>query len=189
MACQNFDKKNVGVAFSPYTKYKVNGAVPYFNSYSTDEIKRMLAVVSSKFLHIATYGMGVANYNVDKPWDQADSSALVARAASNLNKEKGSTVVDVAIGIFQNENQKIQDTEVNHAFDAADDANGRYKGTVWGVVFTNEYITDDRTGQKVLGMIRNDKNRAHGKGLTVGTRVNVCDQILNSSSKLFKGRL
>lgn len=144
----------------------------------------MLAVVSTKFLHIATYGMGVADYNVNKPWDQADSSALVAQAAANLNKEKNSKVVDVAIGIYQSEDQNIQSAEVNHAFDAADDANGRYADTVWGIVFTNEYIVDQRTGEKVLGMIRYDKNRAKTKNLKVGTRVNTCDQILNSGSQL-----
>ncbi len=145
----------------------------------------MLALVSTKFLHVATYGMGVASYNLYKPWNQADSSALVAQAAANLNNERKAKVIDVAIGIYQSEDQNIQNAEVNHAFDAADDANGRFRSTVWGLVFTNEYITDQRTGQKVLGMIRYDKNRAKSKNLKIGTRVHVCDQILNSGSQLY----
>lgn len=182
---QNFNRAYVGVAFGPYTKYAENGNIPWFNSYSTDELKRMLAVINTKFLHVTTYGMGVGSYNVYKPWDQADSSALIARASANLNKERSNKVIDVAVGIYQSEDQNIQNAEVNNAFSASDDANGRYGGTVWGLIFTNEYITDDRTGQKVLGMMKYDKDRARQKGLKIGTRINICGEILNKNSHLF----
>lgn len=183
---QNFDRNNVGVAFGPYTKYAENGQIPWFNSYSVDELKRMLAVINTKFTHIATYGMGVSSYNVNNAWDNADSSALIARAAANLNRDRGQKAIDVAIGIYQSNDRNIQNAEVNHAFDAADDANGRFGGTAWGLVFLNEYIVNDATGQKVLGMIRYDKNRAHNKGLKVGTRIHVCGEILNRGSHLYQ---
>jgi len=181
--CQNFNKQYVGVAFGPYTKY----GNALWNSYSTEEIERMLSVVSSKFLHISTYGMGVNQWNYNHAWDKSDSSCLIARAAANLNNQKRSTVVDVAIGIYQSETQNYQNAEVNNAFSAAIDANHRHPGTVWGLIFTNEYFDNQHVdrAKKVLGMIQYDKARAIKNGLKVGTRSHVCGEILNKYSNLY----
>jgi hypothetical protein len=58
--------------------------------------------------------------------------------------------------------------EIDNAFSAIDDANAAFGGTVWGITFTNEYIVDQSTGQRVLQMIRDNKGRAHDKGVKVG---------------------
>lgn len=146
----------------------------------------MLSVVSTKFQHITTYDVGIASFNVTTPVSDADSTALIPQAAAFLNKERKAKVIDVAIGIFQNENENIQNSEVNVAIDVAQDANGRFPNTVWGLVFTNAYINDERTAEKVLELIRNHKERAKLYKLKVGTRVNICDKILDSDSEIFE---
>ncbi len=72
--------------------------------------------------------------------------------------------------MYQNEDPKIMQAEIKNAFLAAEDANRIKAGTVWGLVFTNEYVVNQQTGQKVLDMIRINKDRAHSMGLRVGTR-------------------
>lgn len=188
MLCQQFDKDNVGVAFSPYTKatQRENGLIPAFNSYSREELTRQLAVVSTKFKHITTYDVGIASFNVTIPVSDADSTALVPQAAAYLNRDRKANVIDVAIGIFQNENESIQNSEVDIAISVAQDANGRFPHTVWGLVFTSNYVTDGRTCEKVLDLIRSNKERAKLYQLQVGIRVNICDHILDNDSELFE---
>ncbi|XP_037042191.1 uncharacterized protein LOC119078659 [Bradysia coprophila] len=186
--CQNFDKANVGVTFGPYTKtiQKENGLIPAFNSYSREELTRMLAVVSTKFKHITTNDVGIASFNITIPVSYADSTALIPQAAAFLNRERNANVIDVAIGVFQNENENIQNSEVNLAIDVAQDANGRFPNTVWGLIFTNDYVKDGRTAEKVLDLISNNKDRARLYNLKVGTRVSTCDQILDIESELYE---
>ena len=170
----------MAVAFSPYTKQWEGNQLPFWNSYSLQDVKDMLNVVNSKFTYIATYSMGVASYNKDKPWDQADSSCLVPRAAAQINREKSQLALKVAQGVYQNEDQSLQQKEIDNAFSAAQDANGIFGNTVWGLVFTNEYFTNEGTGNRILSMIRDNKQRARQLGLKVGTRIHVCGQIMNS---------
>lgn len=73
--------------------------------------------------------------------------------------------------------------EINNAFSAAQDANSIFPGTVWGLVFTNEYVTDGNNGPRVLQMIRDNKNRAHQMGLRVGTRVHTCGEIWGGNNQ------
>ncbi|XP_054163255.1 uncharacterized protein LOC128961070 [Oppia nitens] len=179
---QNFNRDYVGVAFSPYTKHWVGKTLPYWNSYSLQDIKDMLNVVNGRFRSIATYGMGVAPYNVNNRWDQTDSNCLVARAAASINSDKKQNALRVAQGINQNEDQNIQNKEIDNAFSAAQDANGIYGNTVWGLIFTNEYFTNELTGNRILNLIKSHKNRAKQMNLKVGTRIHVCGLILNSGS-------
>lgn len=134
--------------------------------------------------------MGVKDYNVNKKWDLADPSALVPRAAAFLNKDRHQLAIDVAIGVDQSKIPIIQNAEVNNAFSAAAEANQLYPKTVWGLVFTNEYITNDNEGigkgEKVLGMMRYEKKRAMTANLRIGTRINICGVMLtDKGSKLY----
>ena len=142
----------------------------------------MLSVVNSRFTHIATYGMGVAGYNQNNRWDQADSNCLVARAAATINREKNQNAIRVAQGINQIEDQNLQNKEIDHAFSAAQDANAIHGNTVWGLTFTNEYFTNEATGNRIISMLRSHKARAHQMGLKVGTRIHVCGIIMNGGS-------
>ena len=142
----------------------------------------MLNVVNTRFTYISTYGMGVAAYNKDNRWDQSDSNCLVARAAAQINRQKNQNALRVSQGVNQIEDQSLQQKEINNAFSAAQDANGIHGSTVWGLVFTNEYFTNEGTGNRILGMIKNNKNRAHQMGLKVGTRIHVCGLIMNGGS-------
>jgi len=120
----------------------------------------------------------VAPYNDGKPWDQCDSNALIARAAAQINSQYNSVVLSVSQGIYQHPGDPdSMSREIDNAFSAAADANSIFQGTVWGLTFTNEWVTDSNNGPQVLQMIQNNADRAHGMGLMVGTRVNTCDQI------------
>lgn len=161
-----------GVAFSPYVKRNVN-----WDTYSLEEIKQMLRVILNYHNAVSTYGMGVAGYNNGKPWDRCDSNALIARAAAQINRDSRSVVLSVSQGIFQHDDSNLQQREINNAFSAAQDANSIWGGTVWGLTFTNEWVTDSNNGPKVLDMIRKNKAKARGMGLKVGTRVHTCGEI------------
>lgn len=130
--------------------------------------------------------MGVNKWNVNNPWDQADSNCLVARAASQLNRARNRLDLKVNIGAFQNSNERIMQKEITAAFDAAADANSNFRGTVWGITFTNEYISNESEGNRVLRMISQNKNKAKSQGLKLGTRTQICQVILSNSDRLFK---
>ncbi|KAJ6644297.1 hypothetical protein Bhyg_09264 [Pseudolycoriella hygida] len=174
--CQNINY--FGVAFSPYVRSD-NAA---WSSYTVEDLKKMLRILLTKHNAVATYSMGVDGWTLSKPWDQANSNCIIARAASQINKERQSVVLSVAQGIFQSDNPAIQAAEINNAFLAAQEANQIWRGTVWGLVFTNEYV-NQQNGQKVLDMIRSNKNRANSMGLRVGTRIQICGEIWNGPNQ------
>ena len=119
-------------------------------------------------------------WNVNAPWDQADSNCLIARAAAKINQENKRIVISVNQGIHQIDDGNQQNKEIQNAFAAAQEANSIYPGTVTGITFTNEYVTDPGRGSTVLSMIRNNKNR----GFRVGTRIHTCGEIHNPNSAL-----
>lgn len=180
----DFNKDYLGVAFSPYTKQWEGNTIPPWNSYGIDDVKNALALVSTKFRSVTTYSMGVNTWNVNNPWDQADSNCLIARAAAQLNRERNLVDLNVNIGAYQNDDERIMEKEIDAAFDAAADANSIFKGTVWGITLTNEYIMNESQGSRVLGMLTQNKYRANLRGLDIGTRTQMCHVILNDSDPL-----
>ncbi|CAL8116678.1 unnamed protein product [Orchesella dallaii] len=168
-----------GAAYSPYVKS--DGS--HWNSYSLEDIKKMMRIMLTYHNAISTYSMGVNQWNVDGPWDKADSNCLIARAAAEVNRDYNTVVLSVSIGIFQNDDPNIQQKEIDNAFLAAEDANRIRAGTVWGLVFTNEYVGAGNAGQKVLNMIQSNKARAQSMGLKVGTRTQICTQIWNGQNR------
>ena len=175
----------MGVGFEPYVKNWVGGSTGYWNSYSLQDVKNMLNVVNTRFTSIATYSMGTASYNVNNNWDSLDSNCLVARAAAQINSQKGFVAISVSQGIYQNSDYNIQQKEISNAFLAAQDANGIYPKTVWGLTFTNEYLTDVSSGNQIWKMITDNKVKATQMGLKVGTRIHVCGIIMNSSDSIY----
>ena len=164
------------MAFSPYTDIAPGRN---WDQYSVDDILSKLSVIRNYFSIISTYGMGVADYNRGKNWDQCDSNALIARAASILNQQGGGPKLTVNIGVFQL-GDADQQREIDNAYAAAAEANSRSPGTVTGITFTNEYIHSVADGERVLGMIRGNKNR----GLPVGTRTEICGVYTNKEDPL-----
>ena len=57
-----FNRNYTGVGFSPYVKNWIlendKPTVAKWHTYTLDEIKVLLSVVSKKFSHISTYGIG-----------------------------------------------------------------------------------------------------------------------------------
>lgn len=169
--CQ--DINYFGVGYSPY----VRSDGSYWNTYTIEEISQMLRIVLTNHNSISSYSMGVSEWNYNGPWDQADANCLIARASAQINRDHNAVVLSLSQGIYQNDNPTIQQVEINNAFLAAQEANSIRPGTVWGLTFTNEYIVNWSTGQRVLDMIRNNRDRARSMGLRVGTRIHICGEI------------
>lgn len=177
---QTFNKQYVGVAYSPYVKNFEGTATPYWNSYTLDDLKQQLRIVSSKFTSISTYSMGINQWNVNSPWDQADANCLVARAAAQLNQGHASPLITVNLGVIQNSDPAQQAAEIKNVYSAANEANALYPGTVTGVTFTNEYFVNTAQGEQILAMINEGKKN----GLRVGTRIHTCGVIWDNNSEL-----
>lgn len=108
---------------------------------------------------------------------------MIARGAAQINRDYGHVVLSISQGIYQHTDGNLQNREIDNAFSAAADANNIKSGTVWGLVFTNEWVTDGSNGPKVLDMIRRNKDRAHRMGLKVGTRVHTCGEIWGGNNQ------
>lgn len=115
--------------------------------------------------------------NVNKRWDRTDSNCLVARAAAIINEEVNHLKLSITQGIAQHDNQLLQETEIENAFTAAKDANRIFRGTVRGLIFTNDFVKDPISGQKVYDMLRENRERAHSLSLKIGTRISNCHEI------------
>ena len=180
----------LGVAFSPYvgpwTGQAPNAKVPDWNSYSQQDIVRMLEVIAPHFDKISTYSMGVAGYYPPTtPWNQVDSNCLVAGAAAQLNHQMGKLVIQVAQGIYQHTDAGLQQREIEAAFSAANAANAVYPNTLTSLVFTNEYVVDAATSNAVNAMIVKYKQRAQQLGVKVGVRSHTFGEIANPQSHFY----
>ena len=114
----------IGVTFSPYvghwTGTAPNAKVPLWNSYSKQDIVRMLEVIAPQFNKISTYSMGYAGYYPPTtPWHQLDSNCHVAGAAAQLNRQTGKVAIEVAQGIYQQPLPAHQQAEIKAAFSAS----------------------------------------------------------------------
>jgi exo-beta-1,3-glucanase (GH17 family) len=183
--------KFLGVTFQPYvgkwTGSAPNAKTPFWNSYSQQDIVRMLEVIASQFNKIATYGMGIAGYYPPTtPWNQVDSNCHVAGAAAQLNQQRGKVAIEVALGIYQQSDGALQQREIEAAFSAAQAANAVYPNTVTSLVFTNEYTIDAQTTNAVNAMIAANKQRAHNQNIKVGVRSHTFGQIANPNSSYYK---
>ena len=181
----------LGVAFSPYIGHwrgnPPNAQVPDWNSYSQQDIVRMLEVIASQFNKISTYSMG---YNPQwhlptTPWNQVDSNCLVAGAAAQLNQQMGKLAIQVAQGIYQLEDAGLQQAEIEAAFSAAKAANALYPNTLTSLVFTNEYLVDAQKTNAVNAMIVNNKEKAHNLNIKVGVRSHTFGEITNPQSHFY----
>ena len=180
----------LGVAFSPYigrwTGNAPNAKVPLWNSYTQQDIVRMLEAIAPNFRKISTYGIGYAPYYPPTtPWNQLDSNCLVAGAAAQLNRQMGRVAIEVAQGIYQHSDPAVQQIEINAAFSAAESANASYPNTVTSFIFTNEYITDAQTTNAVNAMIVANKQKARERGIKVGVRSHTFGHIANPNSPFY----
>ncbi len=177
----------LGVAFSPYvgawSGTSPRASTPPWNSYSQEDIVRMLETIASSFDKISTYGMGYAGYYPPgTPWNQVDSNCRVAGAAALLNQRRGQRVIEVSQGIYQQSTPELQQAEIGAACTAAQDANAVFPHTVTSLVFTNEYVTDTATTNAVLAMLTANKPAAKALGLKVGVRSQTFGQLTNPAS-------
>jgi len=86
-------------------------------------------------------------------------------------------VLSISQGIYQQDTDDLQNREIENAFAAVSEANSVFPGTVYNLIFTNEFVTDGSNGPRVLNMIRNNKRRANEMGVRVGTRIHTCGEI------------
>ncbi|MEG4055284.1 MULTISPECIES: glycosyl hydrolase family 17 protein [unclassified Microcoleus] len=177
----------LGVAFSPY----VGPANQLWNSYSQQDIVRMLEIIEPYFNKISTYSMGYDGYPPTTPWNQVNSNCHIVGAAAQLNQLRGKIAFEVSQGIYQQTNQQqqidmaLQQAEIDAAFAAASLANTSYPNTVTSFVFTNEYVTDAEKANAVNQMIVANKEKAHNLGIKVGVRSNTFGEIANPNSAYY----
>ncbi len=57
----DFDRRKTGIAFSAYVKGLENGVIPWWDTYSLENVKTMLEVISGKFSRVVTFGVGSNN--------------------------------------------------------------------------------------------------------------------------------
>jgi len=177
----------LGVAFSPY----VGPANQLWNSYSQQDIVRMLEIIEPYFNKISTYSMGYGGYPPTTPWHQVDSNCHIAGVAAELNQLRGRIAIEVSQGIYQLTNQQqqidmaLQQVEIDAAFAAASLANTSYPNTVTSFVFTNEYVTDAEKANAVNQMIVANKEKAHNLGIKVGVRSNTFGEIAHPHSPYY----
>jgi exo-beta-1,3-glucanase (GH17 family) len=180
----------LGVTFQPYIGQWMgtppNATTPQWNSYSLEDVGRMLEVIASRFSRISTYSMGCAPYYPpETPWDRVDSNCHVATAAAELNKLRGQVVIEVAQGIYQQADAGLQQREIEAAFSAASTANSVFPNTVTSLVFTNEYVVDADTANAVNATIAANKDKARALSLKVGVRSHTFGNIANPSSSFY----
>ncbi|WP_375500266.1 hypothetical protein [uncultured Nostoc sp.] len=181
----------LGAAFQPYVGHWIrtspNATTPLWNSYSQQDIVKMLEVIASQFSKISTYSMGYAGYYPPTtPWNQVDSNCHIAGAVAQLNKRRGQVVIEVAQGIYQQSDAALQQVEIEAALRAAKEANAVFHNTVTSFVFTNEYIVDAQTTNAVNAMILANKQKAHNLNIKVGVRSNLFEKITDSNSSFYK---
>ena len=79
----------------------------------------------------------------------------------------------MAQGIYRTENETVPDAEIRNAFHAAQDANKIYPGTVWGLIFFNQF-KNEKTGEVTMNNIKKWKAKAVEHNLKIGARVSYC---------------
>lgn len=176
----------LGVAFGPYigpwTGTPPQATTPPWNSYSRQNIVRMLEIIAPSFNKISTYGMGYAGYYPPTtPWDQVDSNCHIAGAAAQVNQQQGKVAIAVSQGIYQQPTPDLQQAEIAAAFTAAEAANSVFANTITTIVFTNKYVTDSTTTNAVTAMLTANKSKARGLNLKVGVRSQTFGQLTNPS--------
>jgi hypothetical protein len=112
-----------------------------------------------------------------------DANCVVARAAAEINREANRSLISVAQGIYQSDDEWIQETEIGDAFRAAEDANKIYPGTVWGLIFFNLHVENEDNGEVTLAKIKQYKAKATASGLKIGTRIRTCGGYTNGGGK------
>ncbi|CAL8122674.1 unnamed protein product [Orchesella dallaii] len=177
----SIQKEIVFIRFSPYfgVEYGPNVESRADDKYSIDEIKKMLKVILTKSNSILTYSMGIW-YSKHTGSLGETSYSLTATAAAQLNKEYNKQLLSISQGasiLLDGENSAQPDIE--NAFLSAQQANGIYFNTVSSITFRvgAGYVEDQQSGQRAITEIRKQKLRAHGMGLKVGIRVNICGDI------------
>jgi glucan 1,3-beta-glucosidase len=174
----------LGAAFQPYvaqwTGDSPQARTPPWNSYSQQDIARMLETIAPSFDKISTYGMGYAGYyRPATPWNQVDSNCYVAGAAAQVNQQQGKMAIEVSQGIYQQPTPDLQLAEIAAAFAAAQAANSLSANRVTTLVFTNEYVTDATTTSTVTAMLAGNRPRANDLNLKVGVRSQTFGQLTN----------
>jgi len=132
-------------------------------------------------MNFMTYGIGLFYTAASRSWDEGDSTGLVPVAAAEVNKilkAKGMRTVTVSQGIFQNEYPDIQEQEIRNALSAAEDANRIFNGTVTGIIFTSDYVSNEDTGNLVCRIIDEHKIKTEAMGLKIGVRLRSCTDII-----------
>lgn len=187
-----------GFAYGPYVGQWLSDNTgkhpPAFNSYGSGNasVQNQINLIGPRVSALATYSAGYAGYYPPTtPYNKVDSAWMVAGAAANYNKAQKQLALTVQQGIYQQVQSgsilnSLMNAEINGAFQIAKAANAVYPGTVKRLVFTNEYATDAASTNQVDQLIKQNRDRAHDMGLTVGVRSQTFGQLNDPRSPYLK---
>ncbi|CAL8118437.1 unnamed protein product [Orchesella dallaii] len=188
--CVEFNREFTGVVYEAFVHRSENGQlIPSWETYTLQNLKTMLEVISTKFTRVATYGVGAKNVKfVKNSTYKGGTQGFTAEAAARINQERMNLSITVIVGMWLSNEDAQMESEIEVAFVTAEIANNIYKGTVVGLVASHNEIGNkenlERTRQ-ALDVITKIKDRANTVGLKVGTRQR-CNKKKREVDELFK---
>jgi hypothetical protein len=85
----------------------------------------------------------------------------------------------MAIGFWHPPEASLLEREALNALDAAQEANTRFPGTVWGIVLsTFTWMSYYRSWMDSVKVVEKYRDSAHELGLQIGIRLDICVQIV-----------
>lgn len=147
------------------------------------EIGNMLKVIKTKVNSIGT------NMLIGKVAGKA--KCQIACTAAQLNKLAKSTQLKVVQGtrVFRNKGaQKIPQSDIENALNAAQSANRIWPETVWALSFNVDndwgFIQDVKDVSQVTSALKQGyANKARDLGLKVGTKLDICSEMVDGVNK------
>lgn len=178
---------------NPMSRYQTPASGGTYNSGNWS-VTKQLDLLAPHTTRLATYSAGVFPWN-GAPAPNLEDNALVAPALAARNKSTGNTIT-LYLGIYQQvmngtlgtwsgstfTPNSVMAAEVNQAVKQANEANATSPGTVVGLVFTNEYVTDESTTKDVSGLIQWYKGQYPSATLPIAVRSQTWGQVKNAGA-------
>ena len=177
----------------PLSRYSTPAWGGTYNSGNWS-VASQIDVLAPYTTRLATYSAGVFPWN-GAPAPNLEDNALVAPALAAYNKSSGHTitlyqgiyqqVLNGTLGTWSGNSftpNSVMAAEVNEAVQLSNEANATSSGTVVGLVFTNEYITDQNTTKDVGGLIQWYKAQSPSMSLPIAVRAQTWGQVKNAGA-------
>lgn len=178
---------------SPLFRYSTPAWGDTYNSGNWS-VAKQIDLLAPYTTRLATYSAGVFPWN-GEPATNLEDNALVAPTLAARNKSTGSTitlyqgiyqqVMNGTLGTWSGDTftpNSVMAAEVHEAVQLSNVANATAPGTVVGLVFTNEYVTDENTTKDVSGLVQWYKAQYPSASLPIAVRSQTWGQVKNTGA-------